>query len=102
MSSEWDEFSEAIKTPKDNPNVDKVISFQTPEHSQKIVETVNPLQQFPETHDREIIPAYPTKLIVLQIEEIPSLEIFYSPSHKVAVKRNRRIRIDETVSNLTN
>ena len=55
FSSEWEEFSEAIKTPKAN-----VSSFQTPEHSQKIVETVNPLQKVPENHDREIIPAYPT------------------------------------------
>lgn len=62
------------------------------------METFTPLQQVPETHDREIILAYPTEQIVLQVEEIPSLDIFYSPSHKAVVKR----RIDETVSDLTN
>lgn len=30
------------------------------------------------------------------------LDIFYSPSHKVVVKRNKRRRIDETFSNLIN
>ena len=39
---------------------------------------------------------------MLQIEEIPSLNIFYSPSHKVVVKRSKRRRIDDTVSDLTN
>ena len=47
-------------------------------------------------HDKEIISAYPTDQIVLQIEDIPSLDIFYSPSYKVVVKRNKRRRIDET------
>ena len=52
-------------------------------------------------HDWEIISAYPKKEIVLQVEEIPSLEIFYSPSYKVVVRRNKRRRTDEIVSNLT-
>ena len=47
-------------------------------------------------HDKEIILAYPTDHIVLQIEDIPSLDIFYSPSYKVVVKRNKRRNIDET------
>ena len=64
------------------------------------METVNPLQQVPETHDREIIPAYPTEQIVLQVEGIPSLYIFYSPSYKVVVKRNKRRRTNETITNL--
>ena len=52
-------------------------------------------------HDREIISAYHTNQIVLQIEDIPSLDIFYSPSYKAIVKRNRRRRIDETTSKPT-
>ena len=66
------------------------------------METVTPLQQVPETHDREIIPAHPTEQIVLQIEEIPSLDVFYSPNHKVVVKRIKRRGMDDTVSKLTN
>ena len=87
MSSEWDEFFEVIKTPKFNPNTHQVTSFKTTEHSQKIVETFNPLQQFPESHDQEIIPAYPTEQKFLKVEEIHSLEIFYIPSYKAIVNR---------------
>ena len=68
FSSEWEDFSEVIKTPKADPNTEQVTSFQTPENSQKIVETVNPLQQVLETHDREIILAYPIEQIVLHVE----------------------------------
>ena len=98
LIDEWKEFSEAIKTPKENPYTNQETSFKTPEHSQKIVETVNPLQRVPAMHDKKIISAYPTHQIVLQIEYIPSLDIFYSPSYKVVVKRNKRRRIDETTS----
>ena len=66
------------------------------------METVNPLHQVLQTHDQEIIPAYPTEQIVLQIEEIPWLDIFYGPIHKVVDKRNKRRRIDETIVDLTN
>ena len=60
------------------------------------MEIVNPLQRVPAIHEKEIIPVYPTYQIVLQIEDIPSLDIFYRPSYKVVVKRNKRRRIDET------
>ena len=62
---------------------------------------VNPLQRVPAMHDKEIIPAYPIDHIVLQIEDIPSLDIFYSPSYKVVVKRNKRRIINETTSKPT-
>ena len=37
--------------------------------------------------DAEIIPAYVTSQIVLRIEEIPPLDIFYSIAHKTMVRR---------------
>ena len=58
-----------------------------------------PLQHVPEDQDQEIIPAYPTQEIILKIEELPPLDFFYSPSHKVVVKRRR---IDESVTALDN
>ena len=58
LNSELDDFSKAIKTHKTNPNTNQDVSFQTPEHSQNLVEIVTPLQQVPKTHDREIILAY--------------------------------------------
>ena len=59
------------------------------------METVNPLQRIPAQHDKEIIPAYSTDQIALYIEDIPSLHIFYIPSYKVVVKRNKIRRIDQ-------
>lgn len=52
LTNEWEEFSEAIKTPKENPNADQTSKFKTPEPSQKIVETVNPLQRVPTIHEK--------------------------------------------------
>ena len=64
------------------------------------METAIPLQHVLEVHDQEIILAYPIEQIVLNMEEIPSLDVFYSPSHKIVVKRRKRRRIDGSISNL--
>lgn len=46
--------------------------------------------------ETEVIPKDPTKQIILQIEEIPPLDILYSPKHRAIVKRQRkRRRIDQ-------
>ena len=42
--------------------------------------------------DVEIIPEHPTGQIVLKIEEIPPLDVFYSPKHKAVVRRQRKGR----------
>jgi len=42
--------------------------------------------------DVEIIPEHPTGQIVLKIEEIPPLDVFYSPKHKVVVRKQRKRR----------
>lgn len=44
------------------------------------------------TQDIEIIPTTPTLEIVLRIEEITLLDVFYSPTHKVVVKRQIKKR----------
>ena len=33
LIDEWKDFSEEIKTPKENPNTNQAMNFQTPEHS---------------------------------------------------------------------
>jgi len=44
----------------------------------------------------EIIPKDPLDQIVLQVEDIPPLDVFYSPKHRVVVKRQwKRRRIDQ-------
>ena len=47
----------------------------------------NPEEKNPEDQDVEIIPEHPTGQIVLKIEEIPPLDVFYSPKHKAVVKK---------------
>lgn len=42
--------------------------------------------------DVEIIPKDPSDQIILQVEDIPPLDVFYSPRHKVVVKRQRKRR----------
>ena len=47
--------------------------------------------------DIEIIPKNPTEEILLQTEEIPPLDVFYSPRHNVVVERQRKKRkIDQS------
>ena len=40
----------------------------------------------------EIIPKDQSDEIVLHIEEIPSLDVFYNPKHRAVVKRQRKKR----------
>ena len=42
------------------------------------------------TQDVELIPATPTSEIILRTEEIPPLDVFYSSTHKVVIKRQRK------------
>lgn len=44
----------------------------------------------------EIIPKNPSDQIVLQVEDIPPLDVFYSPKHRVVIKwQRKRRRIDQ-------
>ena len=45
--------------------------------------------------DVEVIPEHPTGHIVLKVEEIPPLDVFYSPKHKAVVRRQRKRRKTE-------
>jgi len=42
--------------------------------------------------DVEMIPENPSDEIVLHVEEIPPLYVFYSPKHKNVIKRQRKKR----------
>ena len=44
----------------------------------------------PISKDVEIIPKDPSEQIILQVEDIPPLDVFYSPRHKAVVKRQRK------------
>ena len=50
----------------------------------------------PKTKDIEVIPKGPSDQITLQVEDIPPLDVFYSPRHRAVVKRLRkRQRLDQ-------
>ena len=47
--------------------------------------------------DSEHIPITPSSELVFKIEEIPPLDVFYSPQHKAVVRRQRKKRKLENV-----
>ena len=49
--------------------------------------------------DTKHIPVAPSSELILNIEEIPPLDIFYSPQHKAVVRRQRNKRkLENTIS----
>jgi len=47
--------------------------------------------------DVEIIPKNPSDEIVLYVEEIPPLDVFYSPKHRAVIKRQRKMgKLDQS------
>lgn len=47
----------------------------------------------------EHIPVTPTSEIIMRIEEIPPMDVFYSPQHKAMVKRKRtKIKLDSVAA----
>jgi len=72
---------------------------------QNIITSASPETQWPIIHDIviegtpskdiaqkeiEIIPTSPSGEITLNIEEIPPLDVFYNPKHRVVFKRQRK------------
>ena len=64
----------------------------TQQFAQQIGLKNNPQVDDPKDQDVEIIPENPTAEIMLKIEEIPPLGIFYSPKHRVVVRKQRKTR----------
>ena len=81
MDKESETFNELINTEEQN--------MKTPESTVQtmtdmIMEIVS---NAPETKH---IPITPSTKIMLKIEEIPLLDVFYSPQHKAVVRRQRK------------
>ena len=68
------------------------LMIQYEQFSQQIGSQSNPQVEIMENQDMEIIPEHPTKEIMLKIEEIPPLDIFYSPKNRAVVKKQRKRR----------
>ena len=81
MEEQWDNFNRKLNT--EEQALETQITHQ--ETTSEIITrgTVN-------TQEIEHIPVNPASKIVLRIEEIPPLDVFYSPQHKAIVKRQRK------------
>lgn len=92
LLKEWEQFDQMNKNQNDSqklttpkfPIAQELVIINVPIEGE--INTPN-IQQ-----DIEIIPENPTDEIILKIEEIPPLDVFYSPKHRVVVKRQRKKR----------
>ena len=60
---------------------------QYEQFAQQIGQQNNPQVKVLEDQDMEVIPEHPIGEIMLKVEEIPPLDIFYSPKHRVVVRK---------------
>ena len=96
LLKEWKLFDCVISNPETSQG------FGTPQVTvgQETITTMVPIEGtsgLPISKDAEIIPKDPSDQIVLQIEDIPPLDVFYSPKHRAVVKRKRkRRRLDQS------
>ena len=80
MDKEWETFNELINIEGQN--------IQTPVHTTKgLITGISG-----NVTETEHIPISPSSELVLKIEEIPPLDIFYSPQHKAVVRKQRKKR----------
>ena len=90
LLQEWQQFNWIISNLECSKDDETSKEVNTQEVTSKQVsgETNDP----PKSKEVEIIPKDPSDEVILQIEEIPPLDVFYSPKHKVVVKRQRKRR----------
>jgi len=81
LDKEWETFSELINTEGQNTKTPET-TVQT--MIDMIIEIVS---NAPET---EHIPISPSSEIMLKLEDIPPLDVFYSPQHNAVVRRQRK------------
>ena len=94
LLKEWQQFDTIISGGKDSKSINtpKTSNMQDDTSSQVLSGTSGP----PKSKDIEIIPKGPSDQIILQVEDIPPLDVFYSPRHRAVVKRSRkRRRLDQ-------
>jgi len=96
LLKEWQQFDSIIRNPESSQG------FSTPEVTigHKAATNTVPTEgtnSLPISKYVEIIPKDPSYEIVLHIEEISPLDVFYSPKHRAIVKRQRKKRrIDQS------
>jgi len=102
LEQEWDWFNQKLQgTPKAS-NTQEMEECKNPLHVHKDIDPKSINKQSTPMEEQsimsqhtEIIPAVATSKIVLKVTEMPPLDAFYIPLHKVSFRRQRkRRRID--------
>jgi hypothetical protein len=94
LIKQWNQFDSIISGKEASKDSDASKTSNAPDttSSQVLEGTSGP----PISQDVEVITQDPSDQIDLQVEEIPPLDIFYSPKHRAVVKRSRkRRRLDQ-------
>lgn len=84
LEREWEQFKKKLHK---YSNLEQTSEIQTPKQTSHKSNLESTEEGVKGTQDVEIIPVTPTSEIVLRVEEIPPLDVFYSPTHKAVVKR---------------
>ena len=94
LLQEWQQFDSIISNLESSKEVDTSKAADTQDTTSKEVPSEGTNGLAP-TIDLEIIPKDPSDQIILQVEDIPPLDVFYRPKHRAVVKRQwKRRRID--------
>ena len=86
LLKEWDQFDWQIKSQNDSQNVSTMQS-PTTQHPLVTNITVEGTVSNTNRQDVEIIPENPSEEIILKIEDIPPLDVFYSAKHRAVVRK---------------
>lgn len=98
LIKEWEQFDLQIKgkidtqtiiTPKSRLRQQPIVHYPMVEKASNNDSTMKEVEIIPKNHSLEII---------LSIEEISPLDVFYSPKHRVVVKRQRKKKKIDQVS----
>ena len=93
LLQEWQQFDSIISNLESSKEVDTSKAVDTHETTSK--EVPSGTSVLPTSTGIEIIPKDPSDQIILQVEDIPPLDVFYNPKHRAVVKQQRkRRRID--------
>lgn len=100
MEQEWDQFNLKLQDTHKMTNTQETVECKTSLHtepkyldkqSKSMDEKSKPMDEQATTSQQiEIITALPILEIVLKVTEILLLDVFYSPHHKVVVRRKRK------------
>ena len=90
LLQEWKQFDSIISGLECSKDTDTSKATDTQEITSPQV--LSGTSGSPISKEVEIIPKDPSDQIILQVEDIPPLDVFYNPRHKAVVKRQRKRR----------